>query len=256
MAINTTDTVRALAVEVPGAIRIFERLGIDYCCGGEHSLSDACRVANVPVKEVVGLLEETVRSVPARDELRDWQAQSLGSLERHIVDKHHVFTRQELVRLEELLTKVCSVHGQNHPELLGLKTLFQNLSQELGPHLLKEEQVLFPYITVMEDKVEHEQTIPPPFFGTVRNPVRRMMMEHETAGHILREMRVAANNYTVPQDGCSSYQALYDGLKVLEMDLHQHIHLENNILFPRAVEMEGATYEEGSSMPGNDAGKR
>ena len=81
-------------------------------------------------------------------------------------------------------------------------------------------------------------------------------MEHETAGHILREMRVAANNYTVPQDGCSSYQALYDGLKVLEMDLHQHIHLENNILFPRAVEMEGATYEEGSSMPGNDAGKR
>lgn len=240
MTINANNTVGELAVGMPGATRIFEQMGIDYCCGGNRSLNDACQAARVPVEEVLSSLEQAHRSAQANAQTTDWQAASLTALTSYIVDKHHIFTKQELARLDQLLNKVCSVHGQNHPELLRLQTLFQCLSQELTPHMLKEEQVLFPYINRMEEAIRQQQAVTPPFFGTVRNPVRMMMLEHETAGELLREMRGVSGNYTVPPDGCISYQTLYQALAAFEEDLHQHIHLENNILFPRAQEMESA----------------
>ncbi len=246
MTINTTDTVRELAVAIPEATRVFERLGIDYCCGGSRSLADACQAANVPLEEVVRSLNQTEQSAPAHNGSRNWQAESLTALASYIVDTHHVFTHQELNRLTQLLTKVCSVHGENHPELLRVQTLFASLNQELTPHLLKEEQVLFPYITRMEEAVNHARPVPPPFFGTVRHPVRMMMMEHDAAGEVLREIRQVTHNLTVPPDACISYQTLYQALAALEEDLHQHIHLENNILFPRAIEMESAA---GAGLP-------
>lgn len=238
MPINTTDTVRELAVAIPGATRVFEKLGIDYCCGGSRSLAEACQTANVPVEKAVHSLEQAEQPAQANGSLRDWQAESLAALTSFIIDTHHIFTKQELVRLKQLLAKVCSVHGRNHPELLRLETLFGSLDQELTPHMLKEEQVLFPYITGMEEAVKHERPVPPPFFGTVRNPVRMMMMEHDTAGGVLREIRRVTNNFAVPPDACISFQTLYQALAAFEEDLHQHIHLENNILFPRAVEIE------------------
>jgi regulator of cell morphogenesis and NO signaling len=240
MAINITDTVRELVVAIPEATRVFERLGIDYCCGGSRSLADACQTAQVPLEKVVQWLEEVEQSAQANAGSRDWQAESLTRLASYIVDTHHVFTQQELNRLAQLLTKVCSVHGENHPELLRLQTLFADLAQELTPHMLKEEQVLFPYITRMEEAVNQGRPVPPPFFGTVRNPVRMMMMEHDGAGEVLREIRRVTNNLTTPPDACISYQTLYQALAALEEDLHQHIHLENNILFPHAIEMESA----------------
>jgi regulator of cell morphogenesis and NO signaling len=234
---EATRTVREYALEIPAATRIFEKLGIDYCCGGGTSLSDACVKAGVTVAEVLDSLKATEHSaaVVAGDE---WQTQSDAALIAHIVETHHEFTRHELVRLEALLAKVCGVHGQNHPELFHIQSQFQELRRDLEPHMLKEEQVLFPYIIQIEKSIAKEQPTPVPPFGTVRNPVRMMMAEHDAAGEILRTMREASSDYTTPPDGCISFQTLYSALMALEADLHQHIHLENNILFPRASERE------------------
>ena len=239
MMLESTKTVREYALEMPGATRIFEKLGIDYCCGGGKSLAEACAKAGVAVDEVLGSLERTEHS-DETSASEGWQTASLAELIKHIVEKHHTFTREELARLEALLAKVCGVHGQNHPELFRIQNLFQELSRELDPHMLKEERVLFPYIIQMEEAAKNNRTLPAPPFGTVRNPVRVMMAEHDAAGDILRKMRAASSDYTLPEDACISYQTLYSALAALEADLHQHIHLENNILFPRAAETEAS----------------
>jgi regulator of cell morphogenesis and NO signaling len=140
--------------------------------------------------------------------------------------------------LTPLLEKVCSVHGQNHPELHSIQTNFRGLVDELTMHMMKEEMMLFPYIVRMEESVIEKQPILPPPFGTVQNPVSMMMHEHDSAGDALRAMRKASGGYAAPADACVSYQTLYKALAELEADLHQHIHLENNILFPRAIAME------------------
>ncbi len=250
MQVNTMSTVRELAVAVPGATRVFEQMGIDYCCGGGRTLADACRQFRAPVEEVLRRLEAATREAAPSDNAPDWQTASLTALAAHIVETHHVFTREEFVRLERLLDKVCSRHGGNHPELARLRELFLGLKQDLLPHMLKEEQVLFPYITRLEEAVSAGRDVQPPFFVTVRNPVRMMMMEHDTAGDLLREMRQVTGNYSPPPDACISYQTLYQALRELEADLHQHIHLENNILFPRAVEMESQAQPEWQSRAG------
>lgn len=244
MSINAMNTVRELAVNVTGATRVFERMGIDYCCGGGRSLADACKTFNVPVEEVLRSLEEAERAIQPLDPATDWQGESITALSKHIIETHHVFTREELVRLERLLDKVHSRHGENHPELTRLKELFLALKEDLLPHMLKEEQVLFPYIERMELAIRERRDVQPPFFGTVRNPVRMMSMEHDTVGELLREMRAATSNYLPPPDACASFQTLYQALPAFEADLHQHIHLENNILFPRAIEMEDQTNRE------------
>lgn len=234
---ETTKTVREYALEIPAATRIFEKLGIDYCCGGGKSLAEACAKAGVEVDEVLGSLETNARSDETfADEA--WYTRSQAELITHIVEKHHAFTREELERLEALLAKVSGVHGQNHPELFHIQDHFEKLRGELEPHMLKEESVLFPYIVRMEEAAVANHPLPAPPFGTLRNPVRVMMAEHDAAGYILQRIREASSNYTVPADGCISYKTLYSALTALEGDLHQHIHLENNILFPRAAELE------------------
>ena len=158
----------------------------------------------------------------------------------YIVTRHHGFTREELVRLSELLEKVCSVHGENHPELRRLHTIFQELKNELTGHMSKEEQILFPYIENLEAAVARGEPAPTPVFGTVRNPIRMMIQEHDDAGQALRGLREASSNYQVPADGCVTFRTLYQALEEFEKDLHQHIHLENNILFPRAADLEAS----------------
>ncbi len=235
MSLITEKTVRDLALENPAATRTFERLGIDYCCGGNRTLDEACRAAGVPVDRVLGLLDA---EIPVPGAARDWQAEPLAELVAHISDTHHVYTRDALARIAQLLDKVCSVHGVNHPELRRIQSTFAELAQELAMHLMKEEMMLFPYIVRMEEAaLAHEPVLPPPF-GTVRNPVAMMMREHDGAGDALRQIRAASGNYTAPPDGCISYRTLYGALAAFEADLHQHIHLENNILFPRALDLE------------------
>lgn len=240
MNLETSKTVRELALEIPGATRVFEKLGIDYCCGGNQPLIDACETAGVSVDQVLASVEQEHGSHDQYEE-PNFLTATLAELVDHIVEKHHVFTKTEIERLRLLIEKVVSAHGQNHPELAEVSSLFASLSAELEPHMMKEERVLFPYVIQMEDAMRMERTHPYPPFGTVANPVRMMIREHEAAGAILKAMRQITGDYTVPPDGCISYHTLYQALDAFEKDLHQHIHLENNILFPRAVEMEGAT---------------
>jgi len=232
-----TKTVRELALEIPNATRVFERLGIDYCCGGTKSLEEACSAANLPIDDVIRTLESAGEpsATPAE---HDWPSGSLAELIDHIVKTHHRYTRDETARLEPLLEKVCSVHGKNHPELLAIRDTFGGLVEELTVHLMKEEKVLFPYIVRMEEAVLQKEPVLPSPFGTVQNPVHMMTLEHDSAGDALRRIREASQNFNVPADACISYRTLYQALDALEADLHQHIHLENNILFPRAIEME------------------
>jgi regulator of cell morphogenesis and NO signaling len=240
MTLDTNRTVRELALAMPDATRVFERLRIDYCCGGSHTLSDACRAAGVQIEDVVGLLEDGDRS-PARDgSALDFQSLTLAELISHIVEKHHVFTTAEMARITALVEKVCGKHGENHPELLEVGALFARLCDELRPHMLKEERVLFPYVIALESAVAQRSPAPFAPFGTVSNPVRMLMSEHDVAGDLLRELRATTRDYAAPGDACMSYRTLYNALADLEADLHQHIHLENNVLFPRAVELEAS----------------
>jgi regulator of cell morphogenesis and NO signaling len=234
MSMMAEKTVRELALENPGAPRVFEALGIDYCCGGELSLGQACARARVSLERVAHSLETAEAAPPERD----WRAEPLFELIAHIKQTHHRYTREEIKRLGQLFDKVCAVHGTNHPELLDLRETFEALAGELTLHMMKEEAVLFPYIERMEESVIAQEPVLPPPFGAVRNPIRMMMHEHDSAGTALRDMRATSRGYAAPPDACLSYQTLYKALAAFEADLHQHIHLENNILFPRAVAME------------------
>jgi regulator of cell morphogenesis and NO signaling len=238
MPINSTRTVREIAVEVPGATRLFEKLGIDYCCGGATPLANACDQAGLAVDDVVRSLEEAEQSVEARKQTMDWSSQSLTDLIAYINNKHHVFTREELERITPLMAKVARVYGERLPDMLLVQELFLQLRQELLGHMLKEEQVLFPYVEHMEAVASGKATARTPFFVTVQNPVRMMMVEHDNAGEVLRQIRKLTRDFAAPEDACVSFRTLYNALEELERDLHEHIHLENNILFPRAVEME------------------
>ena len=236
--INSETTVREVALQVPESTRLFESLKIDYCCGGNRPLTQACESAGVEVDKIISML--TNLSEPDGNDKRDFQQLSPKELITHIVDTHHAFTKSEIDRLTALIEKVCGVHGSNHPELLMVRDLFQRLAGDLKPHMFKEEQVLFPYIVRLQDSATQNQSRPFAPFGTVNNPIRMMMMEHDLAGSLLRELRGATSDYRLPAEACISYQTLYRALENLEKDLHQHIHLENNILFPKAIELEAS----------------
>jgi len=238
MNLTIEKTVRELALENPAATRVFEELGIDYCCGGNKFLEEACRGANLNTSQLLDSLEMAEQSARAAQHDRNWQAEPLADLIGHIKNKHHKYTREEIARLGPLFDKVCSVHGKNHPELPRVRETFRGLAQELTTHMMKEEMVLFPYIVRMEEAVIQKEPVLPPPFGSVQNPVSMMEHEHDSAGNALRAMRQASVGYTPPGDACISFQTLYKALADFEADLHQHIHLENNILFPRAIAME------------------
>jgi regulator of cell morphogenesis and NO signaling len=238
MSQTMTKTVREVALENPAAARVFEQLGIDYCCGGNKSLEQACQAARLNVDEVVDSLEMADHAARLSQVDRNWAHEPLSELIAHIQGSHHKFTRTEIERLGPLFDKVCSVHGKNHPELLALRSTFQGLAQELTNHLMKEERVLFPYLLRMEEAVTGKEPILPAPFGSVQNPIFMMEHEHDSAGEALRAMRTASHDYEPPAEACVSFRTLYQALAEFEADLHRHIHLENNILFPRAVVME------------------
>ncbi len=235
--ISLNKTVRDVALELPQATRVFEKLKIDYCCGGDKPLGEACAIAGVDVAKLERLLAEVGQAAPDTSSL-DFQKATLSELIAYILDKHHVYTKDEMSRLEALTAKVISAHGENHAELHGIGVLFQQICADLKPHMFKEEEILFPYIIEMERCASQARPAPFAPFGTVKNPVRMMMSEHDTVGDLLRQLRALSSDYAVPADGCISYRTLYQAFEAFEQDLHQHIHLENNILFPRAIELE------------------
>jgi regulator of cell morphogenesis and NO signaling len=237
MSISPETTVRDIAAEYPSTVRVFEKAGIDYCCGGARSLQEACDSGNLDVEELLARLQQAeAEALPA--DLRDWKAAKLSEVITQIVERHHEYVRSESPRIQALITKVISRHGDTQPHLDEVRKRFETLSHDMSTHMMKEEQVLFPYIARMEQAVSAGKPIPPPFFGTVQNPVRAMMNEHDDAGVLTKEIRDLTSGYTPPASACPTYRAMLTSLSDFEQDLHRHVHLENNILFPRAVKLE------------------
>jgi len=233
---DLNQTVREIAIEHPGTVRVFESLGIDYCCGGKRGLRDACERAGVPVERALDLLAAVKENPPTN--AANWGGASTHELIGEIVGRHHSYARSETPRLLTMLEKVVSRHGQAHPELASIQNLFGALTEELSAHMLKEENILFPYLDRMASAVAQGAAAPPASFGSVEMPISRMLADHEDAGELLAKIRALSAEYQAPDSACPTYRALYHGLEEFERDLHHHVHLENNILFPRALHME------------------
>lgn len=228
-----TQTVGELVAEKPSRSRVFEAFRIDYCCGGKRSLEDACRKKGVALDELVSALDRAEARSLAED-ATDAAHMPLDALCDHIVERHHEYLRCELPRLTRMANKVAKVHGDRDSRLVAVADTFAGLAEELGSHMMKEERILFPVIRQMAQM----DGLPPMPFGTLANPIHAMEAEHDGAGGGLERLAELTDDYTPPDWACNTYQALLDGLHDLEMDLHQHIHKENNVLFPRALEVE------------------
>jgi regulator of cell morphogenesis and NO signaling len=236
MDFSTETRVGQIALANPASRRILEDAGIDYCCGGGKSLREACMHADVPAEEILNRLQQ--QSESAGPEEAQWAAAPLADLTRHIQDHHHQYVRDSIPRIRTLLSKVRERHAANHPEIGRIEGLFSEVAREMLMHMQKEEHVLFPYIDAVERSANGNGPLEPPFFQTVKNPIHMMMREHDAAGELVRQIRVASSEYKPPTDACTTFRATYQELQQFEEDLHLHVHLENNILFPRAVELE------------------
>ena len=234
--IAVEKTVGEIAREIPSAVRVFEKHGIDYCCGGRTPLEQACGERGLAVERLVADLEAAASPSAAAE--RDWNAAPLAELTDHIVKTHHAYLRTELPRLDEMLGKVLDAHGAKYAYLSRLRDVFDGLCDELGSHMMKEEMVLFPSIVRLEMARRAGSPPPPTPFGSFRNPIGMMEFEHDSAAQALGQMRELSSDYSAPDDACNTFLALYQGLAELETDLHRHIHKENNILHPRAIELE------------------
>lgn len=231
--VSKTTQVGQLVADRPARACILEAHGIDYCCGGKATLEEACRKKGIRVEDVLEkLFAADQKEVP--NEL-DWTTAKLKDLIDHIVTGYHKPLRQELERVSHLVEKVARVHGDNHPEMVQVKDVFNRFRAQLELHMQKEEMVLFPGIVSME------ATGSPQIFGCgggIEHPIDVMSQEHDEAGEALCAMRQLTNNYTPPEDACSSFKVLLYSLLQIESEMHQHVHKENNILFPRALALQ------------------
>jgi len=236
MSFTGETKVKDIALSNPAARQMLEEAGVDYCCGGGKSLHEACLHIDVPTEDILKRLRENSKDI-SPDEA-NWASAPLVDLTRHIRDRHHRYVREAIARVQPLLDKVEAKHGKSHSEIADIRRLFTEVGREMIMHMQKEEQILFPYIDALEKATSAHSSVEPPFFQTVRNPIHAMMKEHDAAGELVKQIRKASSEYTAPAGACTSYKALYEVLREFEADLHQHVHLENNILFPRAVELE------------------
>lgn len=233
-ALNLDTPVGQWVAEQPSTSRVFEALQIDYCCGGGKSLGQACQERELDPTQVTRQLTEVIATEETSSE--NWLDASLTDLCDHIENTHHAYLNTELPRLQAMIAKVINAHGAKHPELQAVREAFSALQAELAPHMFKEERILFPAIRQLE-----QSSVAPGFpFGSIGNPIRMMEHEHDNAGDALAKIRRATADYAIPADACNTFRVMLDGLAQLERDMHQHVHKENNILFPRAIQREQA----------------
>lgn len=214
---------------------VFKKHGIDFCCGGRISLKEACENAGVDIQEISNDLEEAVK---INDSSVDFNRMSLDLLIEYIINVHHKYVAENLPLLKEYTKKIAEVHYDTNPELKDIYELFLGLAGELEQHMMKEEHVLFPYIKNMVDPEKYPGGGGCGSFGSVQNPITMMEHEHESAGETFRKIRELSDNYDYPPHACNTYIVAFKKLEEFEDDLHKHIHLENNILFPNAIKME------------------
>ena len=233
--IRPADRLGDLVAEHPHLAPVLERWQIDYCCGGDRSLGDACEEAAVKPGDVVDALRAAVTSPPDATSTEATVTDLTPSeLADHIERTHHAFLRRELPRLAELADRVLAVHGDRHPELAEVHDTFEALRLDLEPHLAREEQILFPFIREIDNALRSDRTVD----GALANPVTVLRDDHEHVGALMARLSRQTDAFTTPADGCASYRALYDGLGALVADTHVHVHKENNILFPAAIDRE------------------
>jgi len=234
-SIDTNTSVGELVVQRPSRSRIFQRLGIDFCCGGKKSLADACAGRGLDAASVLRVLEASEDS-PTTGGV-DVAGMGLGELCDHIETTHHAFLLGELPRLHAMITKVAAVHGDRYPWMRDVLAVYRDLMNEMLEHMGKEERVLFPAIRALESGGTPEAV---PCGGTIARPIGVMESEHESAGAALAKIRELTSQFTPPMDACNTFRAALDGLRELEADMHQHVHKENNVLFPRALRLGSA----------------
>lgn len=224
---------------------VFRKFNIDFCCNGNRTIGDACSQKNIDITAVKSDLEK-VLAMPGAGAV-DYNTWALDVLADHIVQTHHAYVTEQISVLEAYLHKLRSVHGKDHPELHEIAMHFTACAGELTMHMKKEELMLFPYIRQMAQSILQGKTPGDPAFGSVANPIAMMMHEHDQEGERFRKIQELSNDFTTPPDGCNTYHVTYALLKEFQDDLHLHIHLENNILFPKAIKMEESMSETGNS---------
>jgi regulator of cell morphogenesis and NO signaling len=232
--LNGELTIRSLVADDFRAAAVFERHGIDFCCGGNRPIADACREKGVDAGQVVAELEATLAPASDQPRVAVWD---LDFLAAYIVNNHHAYVRQAVGPMQAHTRKVADVHGGNHPEVREIAQRIDLVVADLLAHMMKEERVLFPYISQLAAAVRGGE-LPDAPFGTVANPIRMMEAEHQNAGDHMAAIRRLSAGFVLPPDACTTFTVAYQELQAFEADLHRHVHLENNILFPRAIELE------------------
>jgi len=216
--------------------QVFKKFGIDFCCGGKKKVSEVCSKKGIDINDVkreLAVMDEA-QGTPSQN----YQSWELDFMCDYIVSTHHKYVKDTIPFLLEMSAKVARVHGDAHPEVIVAAEAFAGVAADLSHHLQKEEQILFPYIKQLVNARKANTALPAAAFGQVANPIQVMEAEHEHAGEDLSEIRAVTNDFAVPEDACTSYRILFKMFQEFEADLHQHVHLENNILFPKAIELE------------------
>lgn len=235
MNITEENTVAEIVTYNIKTADVFKKHGIDFCCGGGISIKKACEKHNISYSELENELSNINNGISKAYNYDSWK---LDFLVDHIENIHHTYVAENTPLVLQYSDKVAKVHGHHYKEVLEINKLFHAVAQELAAHMKKEELILFPFIKQLVKANKEGVKVKTPHFGTVNNPIAMMEDEHENAGDILKEIKQLSNNYTPPEGACNTFKALYAKLDEFEQDLHQHIHLENNILFPKAIALE------------------
>lgn len=237
MIIDKEKTIGQIVADDYRTASVFKSYSIDFCCKGNRTLSEACRKQNISIETLQEALENAIQQDRVSGpKYTNWP---LDLLADYIEKKHHRYVRGKVPELKAYLEKLCEVHGKKYPELYEVKDLFNASTGELFSHMHKEEKILFPVIRAMaEAEINDASSVQRPTFGTVENPINMMMHEHDAEGERFRKIAALTNDYTPPADACNTYRVALALLEEFEQDLHLHIHLENNLLFPKAIELE------------------
>lgn len=236
METTTSATIGSFVALDYRTATVFQKYGIDFCCKGGRTIEEVCENKKLNSDKLLAELNEATKG--SGSQTIDYQSWPLDLLADYIEKKHHRYIEQTTPAIKQFLDKLCKVHGERHPELFEINAEFNAAAGELAMHMKKEEMILFPFIRKMANAQYSGELIPRPGFGSVQNPIEMMKHEHSVEGERFEKMAMLSSNYTAPEDGCTTYRVAYALLKEFENDLHLHIHLENNILFPKAIEME------------------
>jgi regulator of cell morphogenesis and NO signaling len=239
MNISKENFIGAVVAQDYRTAGVFEQAGIDFCCNGNRSIAAACKEKNIAAEKLITRLQQAVGTPDHKESpVINYLSWPLDLLADYIEKKHHRYVSAQIPLIQSFLEKIVRVHGVRHPELSGIKSHFDACAGELTAHMKKEELVLFPIIRKMVQAGEEGRKEVASPFGTVQNPIRMMMHEHDAEGERFRQIKELSDGYTIPEDACNTYKVAFASLHAFEEDLHLHIHLENNILFPKSIELE------------------